>query len=94
MKKDTGSLILQGIGIIAVAAVVVVIIPFISYWLAYFGGWITQLTIGAVLCDSLNSTFGTDRFTPDMLPSMAGALAWIGSYFYTASAGAGKSKNQ
>ena len=93
MKKDTGSLILQIIGIIALVAVFVVIIPFISYWLAYFGGWVTQLVIGGVLCDSLNTTFGTERFTPDMLPQMAGALAWLGSFFYTASAGSKKSKN-
>ena len=69
------------IAIMLVIAVVLVIAPFISYWCSYFGGWIASITIGGILCDSLNTLFATERFTPDMLPAMAGALGWIGSFF-------------
>lgn len=77
-KNTTGFEIL---GILFVVAVLLVISPFISYWCAYFGGWIASITIGGILCDSLNTLFGTLRFTPDMLPEMAGALGWIGAFF-------------
>ena len=67
--------------IIIIFAVLLIIAPFISYWCAYFGGWIASITIGGVLCNSLNTLFDTTRFTPNMLPQMAGALGWIGSFF-------------
>ena len=69
------------LAIIIAVVVLLIIAPFISYWCAYFGGWIASITIGGVLCDSLNMLFGTLRFTPDMLPEIAGAFGWIGSFF-------------
>lgn len=69
------------IGGILLFIVLLVFAPWISYWLSYFGGWITSLVVGATLCDALNTLFDTTRFTPDMLPQMAGALGWIGSFF-------------
>lgn len=69
------------LAIIIVIVVLLIIAPFISYWLAHFGGWLAKITIGATLCDALNTLFGTMRFQPDMLPQMAGALGWIGSFF-------------
>ena len=79
MKKDTtlAEVILILIGF----AVLLFFMPFISYWLSYFGGWLASIVIGETLCDSLNLTFATVRFTPDQLPRIAGALGWVGSFF-------------
>lgn len=79
--SDESSNIGEIIGLIIFIVVLFVFAPWISYWLAYFGGWITSLVVGATLCDALNTLFDTTRFTPDMLPQMAGALGWIGSFF-------------
>ena len=73
------------IGGIAAIAGCVIIIPFISFWLAYFGGWICSLVIGNVLTEGLNILFNTTYFTKDMIPICAATLGWIGGYFKTTS---------
>ena len=67
-------------GIVSIAALVVVL-PFISFWLAYFGGWICTILIGDTLANGLNSLFNTTHFTKDMIPLCAATLGWIGGYF-------------
>lgn len=69
------------IGAIAIIAVAVIVMPFVSFWLAYFGGWITSLVIGDTLANALNTLFNTTHFTKDMIPMCAGALGWVGGYF-------------
>lgn len=69
------------IGAIGLICILFVIMPFISFWLAYFGGWIAKLVIGTKLAAALNILFNTTYFTAEMLPMMAGALGWIGSFF-------------
>lgn len=64
-KEHTGLAIF---GVIALIAVTVIIIPFVSFWLAYFGGWLASLVIGNPLCAALNILFNTNRFEPSMLP--------------------------
>ena len=71
------------IGAVATMILLVVIMPFINFWLAYFGGWIASLVVGGPLCEALNTMFGTSRFVPTMIPWIAGGLGWIGSYFNT-----------
>ena len=71
------------IGAVATIILLVVIMPFINFWLAYFGGWIASLVVGGPLCEALNTMFGTTRFVPTMIPWIAGGLGWIGSYFNT-----------
>lgn len=61
----------------------VVVSPFVSYWLSYFGGWITSLTIGVPLSNSLNDIFNTQYFTPEQIPELAALLGWIGGFFKT-----------
>lgn len=67
-------------GVVSIAALVI-ILPFISFWLAYFGGWLCSLVIGDVLAEGLNALFNTTHFTKDMIPLCAGTLGWIGGYF-------------
>ena len=71
------------IGAVATMILLVVIMPFINFWLAYFGGWITSLVVGGPLCTALNTIFDTTRFIPSMIPWIAGGLGWIVSYFKT-----------
>lgn len=71
------------IGAIAILIFSIVIMPFINFWIAYFGGWIASLVIGGPLCNALNTIFGTTRFDPNMIPWIAGGLGWMGSYFKT-----------
>lgn len=68
-------------GVLILIVIAVVVMPFVSFWLAYFGGWITMKVIGNTLCTALNTCFGTSRFEPRMIPWVAGALGWIGGYF-------------
>lgn len=67
-------------GVVSIAALVI-ILPFISFWLAYFGGWLCSLVIGDVLAEGLNALFNTTHFTKDMIPLCAGTLGWVGGYF-------------
>ena len=69
-------------GIVSIAGLVI-ILPFISFWLAYFGGWICTILIGDTLANGLNTLFNTTHFTKDMLPLCAATLGWIGGYFKT-----------
>lgn len=69
------------LGCIALVIAVIVFLPFISFWLHYFGGWLAKLVIGAKLATALNILFNTTYFTAEMIPMMAGALGWIGAFF-------------
>lgn len=71
------------IGAIGLVILTVIIIPFILFWCAYAGGWIAMVAIGNPLCHALNTTFGTTRFVPEMIPWIAAACGWIGGYFKT-----------
>ena len=65
-----------------VAAIgIILILPFIYFWLAYFGGWLCSLVIGDILAEGLNSLFNTTHFTKDIIPLIAATLGWIGGYF-------------
>lgn len=78
------------LGAIALIIATVLVLPFISFWLCYFGGWVASITIGNILTDGLNTLFQTTWFTKDMIPLCAGALGWIGSYFETSNLGKSK----
>lgn len=78
------------LGAIALIIATVLVLPFISFWLCYFGGWVASITIGNILTDGLNTLFQTTWFTKDMIPLCAGMLGWIGSYFKTSSLGKSK----
>lgn len=71
------------IGGMAVIIGLILILPFISFWLSYFGGWICKVTIGNTLVKALNILFNTTYFTTEMIPWIAGALGWIGGFFKT-----------
>jgi hypothetical protein len=72
---------MRAFGWICTIIILFLFIPFISFWLSYFGGWITSLVIGDTLCKALNILFNTAYFTKDMIPMMSGALGWIGGFF-------------
>lgn len=72
---------LKILGGIAAIVGIILILPFISFWLSYFGGWICKITIGNTLIKALNILFHTQHITAEMIPWMAGALGWIGGFF-------------
>lgn len=71
-KKSTITTIISIILIIFIA-------PFLSFWLGYFCGWITKLTVGTPLTNGIN-TIGIP-ITKEQLPLISGVIAWIGSFF-------------
>lgn len=73
------------VGAIALIIGLFLILPFISFWASYFGGWICKITIGNTLVKALNMLFNTAYFTKDMIPWVAGALGWIGGFFKSVS---------
>lgn len=78
-KKSSGDgcgTIIAGLLIIAIA---LVISPLITFWLGYFSGWLAKIIIGAKLCEAF--TYVGLTVTPNMLPWIGGALAWIGGFF-------------
>ena len=92
MKKDLGEILLTIIGAIVLVFIVMLVLPFCNFWIAYFGGWIAILTIGVKLVAKKKMIYNKDYFKADMLPMMAGALGWIGSYFKTYSSNSNKNK--
>lgn len=72
------------VGVFALAGLLLLVGPFISFWLAYFGGWLAKITIGDTLCQALNTLFPTRTFVKDLIPWYAGALGWIGGFFKAA----------
>ena len=78
MKKNDGRLVI--IVMLALAAVIIILEPLLIFWLGYFSGWLTKIMVGTQVCSALNTTFGTS-FTPDILPWIGGALAWVGNFF-------------
>lgn len=55
------------------------IIPWLSFWFAYFMGWICKLVIGQQLITGL-ALLGI-TLPVDKIPLLAGTLGWIGGYF-------------
>ena len=81
IMKTNKTTLFEALGIIVLILILVVISPFISFWFAYFGGWLAKITIGTTLCNALNTLFNTLYFSPNKLPMIAGALGWIGAFF-------------
>jgi hypothetical protein len=67
--------------LIFLALLVVLISPWIHFWLAYFCGWIAKLLIGKYIVEGF-ALFGI-MLPLDKIPLLAGALGWVGSFFKT-----------
>ncbi|MGM1044745.1 MAG: hypothetical protein ACQEXX_01225 [Bacillota bacterium] len=77
--------IFEGIGIFVSAIILVAIAlflqPVIYVGFGYLGGLVVKWIFGGMIVEGMNGVFGTDRFTPGMIPVVAATLAFIGSYF-------------
>lgn len=69
------------LGIILAIVVIIIIEPFLLFWIGYFSGWLAKLVVGRKLALALNTLFNVSFFTPDKLPLIGGALGWLGSFF-------------
>lgn len=74
---DTESLSI--LGLISLIIIVIFIVPWVSFWLAYFGGWIAKITIGNQLVSAFE-LIGIN-ISKDSIPLLAGGLGWIGGFF-------------
>ena len=75
------------LSIILSAVVYAVFLPIVSFWLAYFIGWLCSLAIGDVLVQGLNTLFNTTHFTEEIIPICAGTVGWLGGLLLCFSAG-------
>ena len=78
MKKST--IVLGAVGLIVLT---IFILPWLSFWLAYFGGWIAKIVIGTYLVEGLN--YLHINVPLNKIPLLAGCLGWIGGFFKTRS---------
>lgn len=74
MKKS--AIVLGAMGLIVLT---IFILPWFSFWLAYFGGWIAKLVIGNYLVEGLE--YLHIDIPLDKIPLLAGCLGWIGGFF-------------
>ena len=73
------------LGIIGLIIIAIFIAPWLSFWLAYFGGWIAKITIGNYIVKGfalLGITLPLNK-----IPLIAGVLGWIGGFFKNISTG-------
>lgn len=74
----------SGFGVLAAilgSILILIISPWIIFWIAYFGGWIASGLIGEQLVAGF-ALFGLD-IPINKIPLIAGCLGWIGGYFKT-----------
>ena len=82
---DFGATIFMIVGVLAF----LLLLPFLSFWLCYFGGWIAKILIGKHLVAGLACLGITIPL--DQIPLLAATLGWIGGFFKTVSASRTKS---
>ena len=66
-------------GIIGAIIATIFIIPWVNFWLSYFGGWIAKIVIGKYLVEGFS--FLGITVPLEKIPLIAGVLGWIGSFF-------------
>ena len=74
---NTGSLSI--LGTVILMLITIFIAPWLVFWIAYFTGWITKITIGNYIVNGFNVVGIT--IAKDQIPLLAGILGWIGSFF-------------
>ena len=82
MNRNDGELALTISGVIigiGLVAFIIFIAPWLSFWLAYFSGWIAKITIGKSLIAGLELIGLTIPI--DKIPLLAGTIGWIGGFF-------------
>lgn len=67
------------LGLIFLVIIIIFVVPWLSFWLAYFGGWVAKIIIGNQLVNGLE-LIGI-IISKDQIPLLAGILGWIGGFF-------------
>ena len=70
-------------GIILLLIATIFFLPWITFWLCYFGGWVAKIVIGKYLVAGF-AILGIN-LPIDNIPLIAGCLGWIGSFFKNSS---------
>ena len=65
--------------IVIATILLVILIPFLGFWLSYFMGWVASKLVG----DELIKAFSMFDITisKDMIPWIAGLFGWIATFF-------------
>ena len=71
------------LGAVLVIILVIIFKPFLLFWLGYFAGWLAKIFIGKYIV----AWFGLFGITLSLesIPLFAGVVAWIASFFTSAS---------
>ena len=69
---------LSVLGFIGIIVLAIFVVPWASFWLSYFGGWIAKVVIGNQLVKAF-SIFGIE-ISKDAIPWIAGLFGWIGGF--------------
>ena len=69
------------LGIVGIVILAIFVVPWFSFWMAYFGGWIAKMVIGDQLIKAF-SILGIE-ISKDAIPWLAGLFGWIGGFFKT-----------
>lgn len=67
------------LGAIGIIVFSIFFLPWLDFWLAYFGGWIAKIIIGTYLVEGLN--YLHINVPLNKIPLLAGCLGWIGGFF-------------
>lgn len=69
----------SAITLIITILLLIFIVPFLSFWLCYFVGWISKIFIGKYLVEGF-ALIGIN-LPLNKIPLLAGCLGWIASFF-------------
>ena len=82
MKDDVVSIVVAAL----IMGLALIFGTTITFWLAYFGGWLLSCFAGDVVAKGLNMVFGNItqyNFIPEDIPLFSGIMASVGAFFKT-----------
>ena len=74
------------LGVVFTALIFALLLPALCYFVGQVSGWPVTWLFGDTLVNGLNYTLGTS-YTKDMIPTIFGTLAMVGSFFCGKSSG-------
>lgn len=82
-NDGVGNDILKLLGAVLLLILIIIFEPFLLFWLGYFAGWLAKIFIGKYIV----AWFGLFGITLSLesIPLFAGVVAWITSFFTSAS---------
>ena len=70
--------------------ILIILSPVLGFFEGWICGWLLKFFIGDTVANGLNLLVNTERFTPESLPIVCGALATVGSFFKSSNTSSSK----